>query len=326
MNIRYPRIHHSGLTLLELLVVLTILVVLSTVAITSTSGVADQARYEATQRTLQSLSDAVLGPVNQRDADGSLLITGFVADMGRLPQATAETTSDGGTVFTLKELWTNVNSLPTHTVLQAVAPNVNDSSLADPDVYVSTGWRGPYLNLSPGNTVFRDGWGAELASPGGTVASVPYALLMNQEGSPITAAGQFIGQVNSFGANGVQDANNTGYDLDMAATFSTAQTTANVALTVQVLKADGSLTTPMSSDQISVRLFAPDPSTGLIFVTNQLLAFSSNPLSFASLPASTPGPRVLRAYYSGSVTASAAVVPVILRAGGNVHTITLTLP
>ena len=260
MNIRRSRVHHSGLTLLELLVVLTILVVLSTVAITSTSGVADQAHYEATQRTLQNISDAVLGPVNQRDADGSLLITGFVADMGRLPQATAETTSDGGTVFTLKELWTNVNSLPAHTVLQAVAPNVNDSTLADPDVYVLTGWRGPYLNLPPGNTVLRDGWGAELASPSGAVASVPYALLLDPDGSPITAAGQSIGQVNSFGANGVQDAADIGYDLDVAANFSTAQTTANVSVTVNVLNADGSTAAPLPSDQISVCLFAPDPS------------------------------------------------------------------
>ena len=51
-----------GLTLLELLVVLSILAVLSTVALTSSSGLADQARYEATQRTLENIREAVLGP------------------------------------------------------------------------------------------------------------------------------------------------------------------------------------------------------------------------------------------------------------------------
>ena len=87
---------------------------------------------------------------------------------------------------------------------------------------------------------------------------------------------------------------------------------------------------------------AYDPSTGMIFVTTSPAPqpFSSNPLSFAStppastLPASTPGPRGLRAYYySGSVTntpinatAKSAVVPVMLRAGGNVQTLTVTLP
>ena len=317
--------HERGLTLLELLVVLTILAVLSTVAITSSSGVADQARYEATQRTLENIHDAVLGPVNQRDADGTGVITGFLADMGRLPQATAETLDDGSTVFTLKELWTNVNGLPPHSVVQAVGSNVNDASLADSNVYITAGWRGPYLNLSAGNTLLRDGWGAILASPNGTVASVPYALLMTSDGSAISAAGQAIGQVNSFGANGKQNSADTGYNTDFSVSFS-SQSSATVAVTVNIFKSNGDPAVTVPADEISVRLFGTNPATGLILVTNQTQSFASNTLSFAALPATTPGQRVLRAYYSGSITTSSAVTPVMLRAGGNIHTLILTLP
>src|SRR5437763_3727153 len=98
---RMPRRSHPhfGLTLVELLVVLVILAILTTIAVQSTEKVVEQARYEATQRTLQNIQNAILSPPNQRTPDGSLLITGFVADMGRLPQPVA----DGGDP--LRELW-----------------------------------------------------------------------------------------------------------------------------------------------------------------------------------------------------------------------------
>jgi prepilin-type N-terminal cleavage/methylation domain-containing protein len=89
----------SGLTLLELVVVLVILAILTTIAIQSTESLVDQGRYNATQQTLQNIQAAIIGPPNQRAADGSLLITGFVADMGRLPQ-TVDATSEP-----LRELW-----------------------------------------------------------------------------------------------------------------------------------------------------------------------------------------------------------------------------
>src|SRR5437868_6644515 len=91
----------SGFTLVELLVVLAILVALTTVAITSLGGAQDQGRYDATQRTMQAVEDAVIGPANERDSDGSPLNTGFVADMGRLPNAC----DVGGGTLVPRELW-----------------------------------------------------------------------------------------------------------------------------------------------------------------------------------------------------------------------------
>src|SRR5262245_27810366 len=89
----------TALTLLELVVVLAILAILTAVAVVSLDFQVDQARFDGTQRTLDSVQDAIIGPSNQRAADGSQLVTGFVADMGRLPQPVDMTTDP------LRELW-----------------------------------------------------------------------------------------------------------------------------------------------------------------------------------------------------------------------------
>src|SRR5262245_61384856 len=68
----------AGLTLIELLVVLLILSILTVVAVQATDVLVDQGRYDNTQRTLQSIDDAVVGSPNQRDADGTVLVSGFV--------------------------------------------------------------------------------------------------------------------------------------------------------------------------------------------------------------------------------------------------------
>src|SRR4051812_47329304 len=89
-------------TLVELLVVLFILVILSAIAVQSLEGVQDQTRYEATQRGIQNIQDAIVGPASQRQPDGTLMVSGFVADIGRLPLASG---SDPHTQ--LQELWSS---------------------------------------------------------------------------------------------------------------------------------------------------------------------------------------------------------------------------
>jgi prepilin-type N-terminal cleavage/methylation domain-containing protein len=327
MKIHRPSINQSGLTLLELLVVLTILVVLSTVAITITSGVADHARYEATQRSLENIREAVIGPANQRDADGSLLINGFVADMGRLPLATSEAVT-GGDVFTLQELWENVNAVAAHAVRPASTANVDDAAEADAEVYLATGWRGPYLQLPPGNAALRDGWAAEFVTPDGVVSGYTNALLRTQAGADITAITQQIGQIHSFGANATENGADTSYDRDLSVLISSGQTTATEAVTVEVRNPDGTPPTAVPADQIIVRLYAPDPATGLIAVTREEAAFTTSMLTFNFT--STPGPRVLRAYYDtgndGSIQRASVIVPFTLRTGGNTRLIPLSIP
>ncbi len=326
MKIHRPSLHPSGLTLLELLVVLTILVALSTVAITSTSGVADQARYEATQRTLENVKEAILGPPNMLNADGSPLRIGFVADMGRLPQASPVTSIAGGTGtgYTLNELWAQGGM---------AAYEVRISS-NDPEIRLGTGWRGPYVQFAPGDfqaappPQLRDGWGVEFATRNGTIPGFPNDHLLDSSGNPVVA-GTAVAQVVSFGMNDLVGGSGT-YDRPLPIVINDSDFTVEIFFQVQLRKLDPAATFPVSTSanfSVVVGLFGPDPSTGLIrfiyddyktitspppsqYVSSRspnalISGFGTNTLTFSTAftrsptdPPLTVGPRVLRAYYS----------------------------
>ena len=95
LNCDNDMIKRSGMTLVELLVVLAILALLTTVAVTSTDVVLSQGRYDATKGTLTNIQEAVLGPPNARQADGTLVSIGFVADVGRWPVCTSTDLTGG---------------------------------------------------------------------------------------------------------------------------------------------------------------------------------------------------------------------------------------
>src|SRR5262249_50033275 len=115
-----------GMTLVELLVVLTILAILAAAAMTATEVFVDQGRYDANARTLTSIREAVVGPDNARQTDGTVLVSGFVADMGRLPVAVG---TDPTTA--LAELW--ANPYPQNPFAVRQAPS-------DPEVLIPSGW------------------------------------------------------------------------------------------------------------------------------------------------------------------------------------------
>ena len=127
-----------GFTLLELIVVLSILAALATVAVQSVSHTADQARFEATQKTIDNLRTACLGSGNA--ALGNDSVRGFVADMGRMPTHP-------------NELLANINSVAPFSVQEV-----------ETGVLVPRGWRGPYLQLPLGSSAISDGWGRTLLS------------------------------------------------------------------------------------------------------------------------------------------------------------------
>ena len=88
----------DGLTLLELLIVLVILAALTGIAVQQLEPLADQSRYEATQQTLENVEEAILS----RDIiNGQVRYSGFVADIGRLPQVAAVDTDGDGILDTL---------------------------------------------------------------------------------------------------------------------------------------------------------------------------------------------------------------------------------
>jgi hypothetical protein len=133
--------------LLELVIVLIILAALTTVAVRSLGPVADQARYEKTQRTLIEIEQAIL--LRSIEPGGIVSYSGFVADMGRLPRR-------------LDELWIRTG---VRFSVSQFSSGVDDSSNNDISVPVLAGWKGPYLSLPPGmdpeEDSLRDGFGNE---------------------------------------------------------------------------------------------------------------------------------------------------------------------
>ena len=294
--------HRAGLTLLELLAVLVILAIATTVAVTATDGLIEQSRYEATQETLRSVHAAVVGDAHVRQPDGSLMITGFVADLGRLPRAVLEDLDgDGVAELALSELWRRPAGVEAFGVKQATDVYVEPPTLADPAVYVACGWRGPYVRLPIGATDLRDGWGEP-------------PELLDVEDDPIVAAGDLIAQVRSVGG--------LGYGGDLRAVFrraATGEDYVGALVTGEVRRWDaatGSYRYPKQSDgDVRIVLFGPNPANGRIAaraVTIPATALSddgSAPVTytFADL---TIGPRVLRAYQGGRASEILRIVVV----------------
>jgi len=125
-----------SLTLLELLIVVFILAALAASAVSLTGEADGQARQTLTTSRRQQVREAIVGPARQ--VDQRPVLTGFVADMGRLPR--------------------NVQEL--------LAPPAEGTHLfAHNATYAaSAGWRGPYLrgtweaNAATSSPAFRDGW------------------------------------------------------------------------------------------------------------------------------------------------------------------------
>lgn len=77
-----------GMTLIELLIVLAILAGVSGMVVAMTGQIDEDARYQETQRRLDAIRRAILGP--DSDGSGALPAAGFIHDVGRLPTAAGE--------------------------------------------------------------------------------------------------------------------------------------------------------------------------------------------------------------------------------------------
>jgi prepilin-type N-terminal cleavage/methylation domain-containing protein len=170
----------QGFTLIEMTVVLLLITLLASVAIRETNSLSFQVRYEQTQERLERIREAILGNPRQI-INGQQAISGFVADMGRLPDELRELLqpgfcydSDGNLLPSIKRpsacispsTWT-YKQVPcsdgvsnTETLCSAAAATWTGKN-SDP-AGLSWGWQGPYLNIS-GNPddkdAFVDGWG-----------------------------------------------------------------------------------------------------------------------------------------------------------------------
>ena len=129
-----------ALTLLEMMVSLGILAVLSTMAVRALDPIADQSRYEATQRLLLDLREATVGDRRAKGINGEPIVRGFVSDVGRLPTSLSDFTT-----------------LPAGVIAFSSQSFDSDRDTVD-DVTLSSGWKGPYLQLGIGQDSIVDGW------------------------------------------------------------------------------------------------------------------------------------------------------------------------
>ncbi len=146
----------TGLTLLELMVVLVILAIVATVAVQSLQPQVDSQRFESAASLLEEIKTATLGPSQKFQLDGTPIVSGFVADVGRFPRVEAND-EDVEDLLPLTELWSNENQLAIQFPFQfrpGPSQPVDYSTIRLP-----CGWRGPYLQLPIGTQSLVDPWG-----------------------------------------------------------------------------------------------------------------------------------------------------------------------
>lgn len=331
--IRLPSIHPTygqrGMTLLELLVVVAILAVLATVAIQSTSDLGNQTRYESTQKALTSFRDVVLGPANQVAPDGSPLVTGYVADMGRPPRSTLLFHPDLGGLYDLGELYSE--SLPSGlrpyglypassaNTSQTLVTGVSSTALlVDANLRVPAGWRGPYLRKPGSEVTLVDGWskplvsrldmGSSLAEINGwptmllafrtNATSQPFSLPEDSFYTAVTDAGRDV--VGLFSQSGFDGAPTTA-DAYSGRFYSGIKTNDyRVPLTVTVNCA--STTLPLSTaNYVLVMIYGPNPTVSAdnralrVWAQQSPYVSFNTTFSFDGVNSPTIGTRVLRA-------------------------------
>lgn len=135
---RYDAFQQRGFTLLEMVLVLFLIGLLASAGLLFTEGVEDQAKYDETKRRMELIRKAIVGDTT-RTINGAPEVSGFAADMGRLPGC-------------IRELLVN----------HACDDSEMEEWDVDPDTGIGSGWRGPYIHVIAdrgGEVRFRDGYG-----------------------------------------------------------------------------------------------------------------------------------------------------------------------
>ncbi len=151
---RMSRDGQAGFSLLEMLVAVAILSTVAYIALDTVESNTGQTRYELTELRLERIRKAIVGDPNLV-ANGSPVISGFVADVGGLPPCLdallnqdPDCNGDG-----YEDSHASNTGGP-------VTPPSDYDDLTDGglNVGLSAGWRGPYLTADPDDGV-GDGWG-----------------------------------------------------------------------------------------------------------------------------------------------------------------------
>ncbi len=129
----------TGFTLLEIVLVLFLIGLVSSTVFLFTDNIDQQAKYDETKRRMEIIRQAIVGDPTRR-LNGQTEISGFAADMGRLPGC-------------LRELVEPNHCIDASGALTAWA--------IDASTGIGSGWRGPYIQVTPesdGSLRFRDGY------------------------------------------------------------------------------------------------------------------------------------------------------------------------
>lgn len=147
-NPTVARAHRAGFTLVEVLLVLLLLSSLALVTVLFVDNADDQVRFEQTRSRLEQIRRAIVGDTS-RTLNGEPVISGFVADMGRLPENLSE-----------------LIEAPQGSEWKAL--DFDKDVLSGVTGMLYGGWRGPYLDgiqesdvagVSGVRATLRDGWG-----------------------------------------------------------------------------------------------------------------------------------------------------------------------
>ncbi|MBU2568451.1 MAG: prepilin-type N-terminal cleavage/methylation domain-containing protein [Gammaproteobacteria bacterium] len=170
----------AGFTLLEMVLVLFLMALVASAGLMLTEGVEDQAQYDETKRRMEIIRKAIVGDPT-RTVNGSPEISGFVADMGRLPGCLAE----------LLEL--GAEKIPETDPKTYESPCDDSVTLTewhlDNDTGIGSDWRGPYIAVLPersGDLRFRDGYGNSDAND---ALNSGWAFLVTSNEISLTSAG-----------------------------------------------------------------------------------------------------------------------------------------
>ncbi len=148
----------TGFTLLEIVLVLFLISLMASATLFLTDNIDSQASYDETKRRMEIIRQAIVGDPTRR-INGQTEISGFAADMGRLPECIAE----------LIEVST---AIPSTVPQEFISPcggaskNIKEWHI-DSSTGLTSGWRGPYIQVTPesnGQLRFRDGYGNSDAS------------------------------------------------------------------------------------------------------------------------------------------------------------------
>lgn len=164
---------NRGFTLLEMLVVIGLLGLVALGAASLIIDTGEEIRKDATEKNWNALRKAIIGDYTQ-SVNGSPYLSGYVADMGRLPNNIKELMSQEFFYDHDDNALTPSLSLVVQPKWQEIELNtVNGAANTGVVGKIYGGWRGPYL-YTAGSDVFRDGWGNQSSDATGATSEMQY--------------------------------------------------------------------------------------------------------------------------------------------------------